>query len=382
MEKNWLAPITLAFIILFIFPRMLSAPAVTGAVTVLDFIYSVNVTTTSSSARIDWMTLENATGLVEYGLSPSYGANESSAANTTNHSIIITGLSPATLYHYRIWSCTNSMNCFKTSDANFTTQPVSATPTPGGGGAGGGGYGPAFGVLEANATPIPYPITTPVPTPYPSQNYSISKTIEGEAYSITVNRRLVVREELLSPTGYLSTVTLFVRNNGATRLSSFEVREKIPAIIGEPTDFQYSIPPTFIRTVEVVWRIGYLDPGDVIAFSYVTTKMIPSSYMAAYQEPVINIISSVLPSPTPSPTALPTLAEKKLELQEMLAAYALPAAGIALVVVALIAVAACAKRRALPAPAPSARELRAKKIEKILEKVRAYRKQRTASKRF
>jgi len=375
MEKNRLFT-TLIFLAFFFFSRMPSASELTSTVTVLGFIYSVNVSVTSSSARIDWMTLENATGLVEYGLSSSYGLNESSAAYATNHSIIITGLSPATLYHYRIWSCINQTTCFNTSDANFTTQPVSTTPTPGAAGAvtGGGGYGPAFGMVYANATPTPTPSSTPVPTPYPLQTYFITKTMGEQVFRIMVSRRLMVHEEFLSPTGFLSTVTLFVKNIGATRIDNFEVREKIPTIIGVPTEFQYPIPPTLIEGDELVWRIGYLDAGDAVAFNYVTTKMIPSSYMLAYWEPVIKLVIKPLPSPTPLPTPLPSVQEKKLGFQDMVDAYALPV-GISLIAIALILIGACWHRKQRAKP-------ESEKIERILEKVRAYRKQRTGSKQI
>jgi len=299
---------------LFLSPA-LAAIIVTGGVTVLSFIQSVDVATTETSARIGWLTLDNSTSLVEYGPTAGYGTNISVAANTTNHSIIIGGLDPLTAYHYKVWSCT-AAECYNTSDANFTTQAATPTPIPvvvvvGGGGTGGtgGGGGPAFGLVTATPTPIPTPASAPEQLPFLIQQYDLSGALGG-GEKMVGTRRLEVRDELLSPTGYLSAFTLAIKNTGKSGVGQFEVRETIPAIVGDAREMQFSIAPERIEGNDVVWKIGSLAPGGVIIFGYYTTKKIPASYMGAYSEPRLRPVATPTPLPTPTPAATPAAQEK------------------------------------------------------------------------
>ena len=58
---------------------------------------------TSTSVQISWTTTYPSTSYVEYGTTIDYG-NETveDTTLTTSHVVLISGLSPATLYHYRI----------------------------------------------------------------------------------------------------------------------------------------------------------------------------------------------------------------------------------------------------------------------------------------
>jgi len=125
-------------------------------------------------------------------------------------------------------------------------------------------------------------------------------------------RRLEVRDEFLSPTGYLSVVTLAIKNTGKSGVGQFEVRETIPAIVGDARELQFSIAPERIEGNEAVWRVGYLAPGGAVIFGYYTTKKIPASYMEAYAEPAVRPVALPVPSPLPSPTptATPAAQEK------------------------------------------------------------------------
>lgn len=83
----------------------------------------------ATSERITWTTSEPATSQVEYGLTGSYGSSTSlNSSLTTGHSVTITGLSAATLYHYRVKSTDAAGNQVVGPDQTFTT--VSPTPVP------------------------------------------------------------------------------------------------------------------------------------------------------------------------------------------------------------------------------------------------------------
>jgi hypothetical protein len=86
---------------------------------------------TASGATVTWTTNEPATSLVEYGLTTSYGA--SSALNSTRvtaHSRTLSGLSAATLYHYRVISTDAAGNTAVSADNTFTTASAADTTPP------------------------------------------------------------------------------------------------------------------------------------------------------------------------------------------------------------------------------------------------------------
>ena len=74
------------------------------------------------SAQIQWTTDEASTTVVEYGLSQSYGNEVSIAGYTQSHTIILSGLSANTTYHFRVKSTDSSQNGpTVSSDETFTT---------------------------------------------------------------------------------------------------------------------------------------------------------------------------------------------------------------------------------------------------------------------
>ena len=82
---------------------------------------------TQDSATVTWTTDQPADGLVEYGATSAYGSSAAGDSNVTSHTVTISGLSPATLYNYRVRS-TNANNLESVS-ANYTflTQAPSAS---------------------------------------------------------------------------------------------------------------------------------------------------------------------------------------------------------------------------------------------------------------
>jgi hypothetical protein len=85
---------------------------------------------TTSGATIAWTTNEPADSQVEFGTTTSYGSTTTvNPALVLNHSVSLTGLNAATLYHYRVISVDRGGNITRSADFTFTTAaPVDVTP--------------------------------------------------------------------------------------------------------------------------------------------------------------------------------------------------------------------------------------------------------------
>lgn len=93
---------------------------------VISNVQAVDVT--HNSARITWTTDEAATSVVYYGLTTGYGSTASTAGYTTSHSVNLSGLSPETLYHYKVESADSSGNTSQSGDYTFTTLTAPVNP--------------------------------------------------------------------------------------------------------------------------------------------------------------------------------------------------------------------------------------------------------------
>ncbi len=82
---------------------------------------------TGNGATITWTTDEPASSQVNYGTTTAYGSS-TPVNNTlvTAHTVNLTGLAPATVYHYQVVSQDSSGNIGSSADFTFTT----ATPPP------------------------------------------------------------------------------------------------------------------------------------------------------------------------------------------------------------------------------------------------------------
>lgn len=86
---------------------------------------------TKTAAQIAWSLDEAATGQVEYGLDTSYGSwtkRESSFAYS-KHLQALSGLTPDTVYHYRVISTNSAGGTTRSGDRTFRTK-AGDTPTP------------------------------------------------------------------------------------------------------------------------------------------------------------------------------------------------------------------------------------------------------------
>lgn len=94
----------------------------------ISAVQSGNLTTTG--ATISWTTNEPTDSQVEYGTSTSYGSQTPvDSTLTLSHSIVLTGLSPSTTYHFRVISVDRGGNTTQSTDFTFTTAAeVDLTP--------------------------------------------------------------------------------------------------------------------------------------------------------------------------------------------------------------------------------------------------------------
>lgn len=91
-------------------------------------ISSIATSTTQTSATLTWTTDQAASSTVNYGTTTSYGSASTTDDLVTSHSIVLTGLTPSTTYHFQVGG-SNSVGGNSTStDQTFTTSDLSTPP--------------------------------------------------------------------------------------------------------------------------------------------------------------------------------------------------------------------------------------------------------------
>jgi hypothetical protein len=87
-------------------------------------ISSIASSTAATTATVTWSTDENATSKVAYGATSSYGSATSSVSLVTSHSVVVTGLTSASTYHFAVVSTDSVGNTATSSDHTFVTSDV------------------------------------------------------------------------------------------------------------------------------------------------------------------------------------------------------------------------------------------------------------------
>ncbi len=90
--------------------------------TVAPVISSIATSTTQTSAIVTFLTDEVASSTISYGPSTTYTNTSSVHSFSTSTSITITGLSPATTYHFQILASDASLNLSNSTDLVFVTR--------------------------------------------------------------------------------------------------------------------------------------------------------------------------------------------------------------------------------------------------------------------
>jgi len=86
---------------------------------------------TPSSAVVTWATNEQADSQIDYGSLTSYGLTTPlDGTLLTAHSQTIAGLTPGTVYHFRVRSRDSAGNVANSGDMTFTTEPILDTTPP------------------------------------------------------------------------------------------------------------------------------------------------------------------------------------------------------------------------------------------------------------
>src|SRR5215831_9903523 len=86
---------------------------------IITSIASSNIS--SVGATITWSTNRPANSQVEYGVTTGYGNVVSLKTLSTSHQLTLFGLTPDTLYHYRVKSTDEAGNLSTSGDLTFTT---------------------------------------------------------------------------------------------------------------------------------------------------------------------------------------------------------------------------------------------------------------------
>jgi hypothetical protein len=90
-------------------------------------ISAVSWTFTSTSITVTWNTSYAANSKVDYGTTTAYGQSVSTLSTySTTHRITLPGLTPNTVYHFHITSCSSSNSC-NTSDPDRQQRTASAS---------------------------------------------------------------------------------------------------------------------------------------------------------------------------------------------------------------------------------------------------------------
>ena len=95
-------------------------------------ITNIQASVSDTTATITWTTDENATSRVEYGLISGYGnfSPADGTADNISHSVVISGLIPGTVYHFRALSDDAVPNSGISGDNTFTTTDTTAPAVP------------------------------------------------------------------------------------------------------------------------------------------------------------------------------------------------------------------------------------------------------------
>ncbi len=108
------------------YPTTDSSKKIDNTASTISNVTVSNIST--SSVMINWITNENTTGHIEYGPTLSYGLWSNYSEYITSHSYPLTGLSPNSIYHYRVITYDQVGNKNFSSDKTFTTIDEPQTP--------------------------------------------------------------------------------------------------------------------------------------------------------------------------------------------------------------------------------------------------------------
>jgi len=244
-------------------------------------ISQIAETTGDTTATITWTTNEGSISWVVYGLTAAYGTEQKTTDYKTSHSIVLTGLSTGTTYHYQIKAKDSTGNISSYTDKTFTTTgaptvTIQSTPTNPG--------TPISSTASTTATSTgalaPVSVTNSI-------GYSLMrKTGSNDVWVVQNGLKLPVRSiDVFNGSGYGSAVVktvsassfnnvpsaaliktddspdvYFLENNFRRKLASIEIFNgyklnwnKI-SIISQQVMNSFSYAPIYKHGVDIYWR--------------------------------------------------------------------------------------------------------------------------------
>ncbi|MDB5237207.1 MAG: hypothetical protein JWL88_309, partial [Parcubacteria group bacterium] len=172
-----------------------------------------------TTAIINWTTDEAGTSRLEYGTTTTYVTASTSAALVTSHSLSISDLITATIYHFRVISADASGNTSTSTDQTFTTSsPTTVVNSSGGGGGGGGRSGSSVPVTTttsgATGSSVPANSSTSSSTVFPiggsSATFTRNLDVKSTGGDVISLQQLLINAGFLAAgnaTGYFGSLT-------------------------------------------------------------------------------------------------------------------------------------------------------------------------------
>ncbi len=145
-------------------PRSLNGSLFTGAtwlprVIAPDAVAGIQVSSiTETGATVNWITGQLSNTTIDYGPTTAYGNSRTVSESVTNHTIVLTNLTPYTTYHFRVRSTTPGGQTASSGDQTFATLDRAPTDrqfyvSPTGAAAANGAFGSPWDLKTALSHP-------------------------------------------------------------------------------------------------------------------------------------------------------------------------------------------------------------------------------------
>lgn len=225
-------------------------------------ISSVATSTTPSTATITWSTDELASSTVSYGATASYGSASTSSSYVTDHSVTLTGLTPATTYHFRVESGDSSYNHSTSSDYTFTTEPPDTTA-------------PVISSIATSTTGTTATITwttDELAAPTVSYGPTASYGSASSSAALSTSHSITITGLATSSTYHLQITSVDSSSNSATSEDMVVTTSEIPGTIYY-VDYESGSNANSGRSTSAPWKHA---PGDANATgTAASTTLVP-----------------------------------------------------------------------------------------------------------
>lgn len=206
-----------------------------GPDTTPPVISSITANPGLTSATVSWTTNEASNSLVQYGTSAgSLTLSSSNGSNVTAHTVVLSGLSPGTTYHFRVTSSDAAGNSatspiLSSAPLSFTTTAADTTPP----------------VISAVTATPGNTTATVVWTTNEGSNSRIDYGTTAASLSSTATDASFVTSHSLNLTGLTAGVTYYYR---VISVDSAGNSTTFPAVASAPSTFTTTAPGSNVLT--------------------------------------------------------------------------------------------------------------------------------------